>query len=165
MNLSEISKYKIFVDLDGVMSNLNKFVMQHTGRSFHELRSEHKFTDFVQRYRAKHGSLFDRLEKMPDADILWGYIETHRPNILTATGPLYEEGAKEKIAWVRKNLNGFGRIYTVVSGKDKYRYASPDSIIIDDTPVAINNWRQVGGIGILHTSARETINTLYKLGL
>ena len=39
-------------------------------------------------------------------------------------------------------------------------FASPNSILIDDREDNIKGWIDAGGIGILHTSADNTINTL-----
>ena len=164
MNLSDIAEYKIYVDLDGVVSDLDNFVLQHTGRTFHEMRGP-KFTHFLYRFRQMYGTFFDRLEKLPDADLLWGYLKPYRPSILSATGPLHKEARVEKVMWVRKNLDGAGRIYTVISGKDKYKYAAPNAILIDDTPIAIKNWELAGGIGIPHKNAFQTINRLHALGI
>ena len=71
----------------------------------------------------------------------------------------------EKIRWVHDNLDGFGNIYTVVSGKDKKEFAAPNHILIDDRPHSIDPWREAGGIGIQHTSAADTIAQLKELGL
>ena len=48
---------------------------------------------------------------------------------------------------------------------DKAKYANKDSILIDDRKQNIDHWIESGGIGILHTSAKDTIKQLKKLGL
>jgi len=47
----------------------------------------------------------------------------------------------------------------------KKNYAAPNHILIDDRKSNIDEWRAEGGIGILHTSAADTIRQLKKLGL
>ena len=47
----------------------------------------------------------------------------------------------------------------------KKNYAAPNHILIDDKKSNIDEWRAAGGIGILHTSAADTIQQLKKLGL
>ena len=37
------------------------------------------------------------------------------------------------------------------------------NVLIDDEPKNIEAWEDAGGIGILHTSAKETINKLKEL--
>jgi hypothetical protein len=51
------------------------------------------------------------------------------------------------------------------SAKSKKDFAAPNHILIDDREDTINSWNVAGGIGILHTSASNTINQLKKLGL
>ena len=167
MKLFELKKeYKLFVDLDGVMADLDKHVKEITGKSFEELRASGTgFTKFVKDQRDQGQTVFDTLDKMPDADQLWNYIEQHNPTILTATGYPEEKAKAEKIRWVYDNLQGFDGILTTISGADKHKYAAPNHILIDDRDKAILPWREAGGIGILHTSAADTIAQLKKLGL
>ena len=54
---------------------------------------------------------------------------------------------------------------TAAVGADKHEYAAPNHILIDDRDKAILPWREAGGIGILHTSANDTIAQLKELGL
>jgi len=167
MKLFEVKKeYRIFVDLDGVVADLDKHVKSITGKTFTELRAQGSgFTEFVEAERAQGHSVFDQLDPMPDAHVLWNYIEKYNPDILTATGYPEETAAAEKIRWVYDNLDGFDNIYTTTSGAQKHRYAAPNHILIDDRNKSINPWREAGGIGILHTSATDTIAQLKKLGL
>jgi hypothetical protein len=44
-------------------------------------------------------------------------------------------------------------------------FANEDKILIDDMEQTIKEWKNAGGIGILHTSAADTISQLKKLGL
>jgi hypothetical protein len=45
-----------------------------------------------------------------------------------------------------------------VPGKrHKYKFAGPDKIIIDDTQSVIDQWREAGGIGILHKDWPSTL--------
>lgn len=167
MKLFELKKeYKIFCDLDGVMADLDKHVKEVTGKTFLELRATGTgFTEFVKNEREQGNTVFDTLDKMPDADQLWNYIVKYEPTVLTATGWPQEKAAAEKIRWVHENLHGFDEILYVTSGKDKRKYAAPNHILIDDRDKAILPWREAGGIGIRHTSAAETIRELQKLGL
>lgn len=167
MKLFELKKeYKIFVDLDGVMADLDKLVKDRTGKTFLELRASGSgFTEFVERQREEGYTIFDELDKMPDADQLWNYIVKYTPDILTATGYPIKIATAEKIRWVHDNLHGFDKILTTVSGRDKKKYAAPNHILIDDRDKAIQPWQEAGGIGIQHTSAADTIAQLQKLGL
>ena len=45
----------------------------------------------------------------------------------------------------------------------KKDYASPDTILIDDTEDVINSFNRAGGIGILHKDIGETLTQLKTL--
>jgi len=47
----------------------------------------------------------------------------------------------------------------------KQLFSGENRILIDDLPNTIEEWNAKGGIGILHTSAANTIKELKKLGL
>ena len=68
-----------------------------------------------------------------------------------------------KRLWVRNNLPGIK--LTLAQAYNKQNYAEPNHILIDDRKSNIEQWRDKGGIGILHTSAEDTINQLKQLGL
>jgi hypothetical protein len=167
MKLFELKKeYKIFVDLDGVMADLDKHVKEVTGKSFEELRASGSgFTEFCAAQREQGNTVFDNLDKHDDADELWNYVVKYKPDILTATGYPTEKATAEKIRWVMDNLSGYDKILTTTSGADKHKYAAPNHILIDDRMKAIGPWREAGGIGIEHKSAADTISQLKSLGL
>ena len=50
-----------------------------------------------------------------------------------------------------------------MSGSQKAAFAYEGSVLIDDRKKNIDAWENAGGIGILHTSAKETINALKEL--
>jgi hypothetical protein len=47
----------------------------------------------------------------------------------------------------------------------KMLFANEGKILIDDMEQTIREWKNAGGVGILHTSASDTISQLKKLGL
>ena len=85
---------------------------------------------------------------------------------MSATGHTYNAAA-EKRAWVAKHLGpavSLDAIF-VVSAVNKAEHAKPGRILIDDRRKAIDPWVAAGGIGVLHTSAADTISQLRKLGI
>lgn len=167
MKLFEINTdYKIFMDLDGVLADLDKLVKERTGMTFEQLRATGSgFTKFVADERELGNTIFDNLDKHDDADELWDYVVKYEPDILTATGYPTEKATAEKIQWVMNNLSGYDRILVTTSGRDKKKYAAPNHILIDDRMKSIGPWREAGGIGIEHKSAADTISQLKSLGL
>ena len=44
--------------------------------------------------------------------------------------------------------------------RSKHKYAAPNHVLIDDREDIIKDWEDKGGIGILHTSTKNTIECL-----
>lgn len=106
------------------------------------------------------------MDPMEDAFELWDHIKEYFPTILSATGHV-PNAKEEKRDWVGRHLGDTtaGMALFVRSASDKAQYAAPNHILIDDRPKAIEPWIEAGGIGILHTSAADTIEQLKKLGI
>jgi hypothetical protein len=49
--------------------------------------------------------------------------------------------------------------------KNKQKYAAPNHVLIDDRKDIIERWEEAGGVGILHTSTKNTIECLRKKGI
>ena len=49
------------------------------------------------------------------------------------------------------------------SGNQKKIFSQKGNVLIDDRPENIEAWESEGGIGILHKSAKDTIDELKKL--
>ena len=169
MRLKELtpSDYHIYVDMDGVVANLVKKMKELTG---HTLRDDDKYDNHAwDKFHVKLGAgerLFVDFDPMPDAHELWNYVKKYSPSILTATGNRFPaEVAEQKREWVAKHLAGASEVHVVRASRQKAKVAWPDAILIDDRMKSIGPWREAGGIGILHTSAAETIKELKKLGL
>ena len=79
----------------------------------------------------------------------------------TANEERYDAISKQKMIWLQ--THGITFTPNFVPGKrHKYKFSTPDSIIIDDTESVIDDWRKAGGIGILH---KDWPTTLAILGL
>ena len=151
---SNLSQYKFYVDLDGVMANFNKKFDTSDNRTMWK---------YINSLYKVNEPIWGDLELMYDADILWNYVKKYDPTFLTATGAQYlSYGGKEKKEWVKKHFGNYETI-VVERGVGKAKYASPKAILIDDTKKNIDAWNEAGGIGILHKDARTTIKQLEKL--
>lgn len=165
MRLPSIA-YTLYVDLDGVMADLDRFVEQLTGQHLsNDDEKDAEIWDVLNARKEEGLPTFSVLHKMKDADTLWSYIQQYEPNILTATGRDFEYGKREKTKWVERNLTGYNEIIVVQRSRDKAAYAAPRHILIDDRMQSIGPWRRAGGIGILHKNAEDTCNQLKLLGL
>jgi hypothetical protein len=160
--------YHIYVDLDGVLADLQgavedilniKITTSGGGKDWDD-------SDAIwEKLRELDEPDFSTLKKEHDADKLWNYVRPYHPNILTATGKPAERNAQQKREWVKKNITGYKDVFTVVASRSKAEFAWPDAVLIDDRMKSIGPWREKGGIGILHTSAEDSIRQLKKLGL
>jgi hypothetical protein len=163
-------QYKIYVDMDGVLADFVKGVDKLIpGGYVPEKKDDPKFKNemwrAIKNYSKDGGTLWSELPLMPDAKQLWNYVEKHNPEILTASGPPEYGAADQKRRWIPWVLGADAKVNTVERSRDKAQFATPESILIDDQRKSIDPWVAAGGIGILHTSAANTIKELKKLGL
>ena len=99
---------------------------------------------------------------MPDGKQLWNYIKPYNPYVLTAPS-LNPESKEGKKTWITR-LDNMKNIY-FRAASFKSDFSGKNRILIDDRADTIEKWNAKGGIGILHTSAQDTIEQLKKLGL
>ena len=71
--------------------------------------------------------------------------------------------ASGKQAWLKSNGLGDLPFNIVSSGKEKYKYASSDKLLIDDMDENIELFRNAGGMGIIHTDTNKTISQVKEL--
>lgn len=157
----EGSKYKIYVDMDGVIVDFDGGYEKLTGITTKE--ADKKGPEFFWKPISKAGAKWwITLKWMPDGKQLWDYVKKYNPELLSA--PSREEASRlGKRVWVKRELPGVKLILR--SADKKQEFASPNSILIDDREKNIEQWKNAGGIGILHTDAASTIKQLKDLGL
>lgn len=148
--------YKIYCDLDGVLCDLYGALTKRFDINYHLTQDEGEkllkkiddLTDF-----------FGNLPWMPEGKQLWTYILPYEPTILTAASHETEPSiVSGKYHWCKENL-GLPK-NRIIMEIDKYKYAAPKHILVDDTPEKINKWVEAGGIGILHQSTPDTIDEI-----
>jgi proteasome assembly chaperone (PAC2) family protein len=157
----EETEYKIYCDMDGVIADFERGYEELTGIDLQgEFKPEGKeFWDPISKAGV---GFWAGLKWMPDGQQLWDYIKPHKPKLLSA--PSREQTSRiGKHVWVKHKIPGTKLILRYADKKKEL--ASPTSILIDDRMVNIKDWESAGGIGILHTSAANTISQLEKLGL
>jgi FMN phosphatase YigB (HAD superfamily) len=155
-----MSKYKIYCDMDGVLTDFDKAYEQLTGE---DIRGQHlngkSFWEPIDKAGVKFWS---EMKWRSDGKELWDYIKDYKPKILSA--PSREDSSRVgKHQWVERELLGVPLLLR--TAKHKKDFSDSNSILIDDRLDNIEGWREKGGIGIHHTSTKDTINQLKKLGL
>jgi len=177
----EKPKYIIYCDLDGVLVDFNKGYKDLTGKDTKNADrqgSEYFWGLYRDSLKEKGMSEKDYFENLPwesDGKELWDYIEKYNPFILTAPSVNRDvpkeirykmegnQSMQGKAEWVKRLNNVKKTLYK--SSKFKHQFAGRNRILIDDRKDTIDRWNNAGGIGILHTDTKNTINQLQDLGL
>lgn len=146
--------------MDGVLVNFNKGYFDLTGKDVSG--QYHTSKDFWQPIDKAGVDFWVNLEWMSDGKVLWDYVKKYNPEILSAPS-IKDSSRVGKHKWVDRELPGVHLILR--SASKKKEFATPESILIDDRQPNVEQWRQAGGIAILHKSASDTINQLKKLNL
>lgn len=147
----------LYLDMDGVLADFHK--------EYDKLDPEHadrkRFREAVLTYR-----IFEYLDFMPDTQELLNHVSQLRGidvQILTSMGThdTYqgEQAKSQKLKWLdAKNIPY--RTNFVRNKQEKAQYATPTSILIDDSIGCITPFNTAGGHGILHSRASDTIQIL-----
>ena len=152
-------KYDLFVDLDGVLADFNRGIIELMGDHPDNIPDSHMWPAV-----ARKGDFFETLPWMVDGQELWDYIKTHNPSILTGV-PRGKFAGTDKRVWVGRELGHHVKVDTCWS-KEKYTYCyGPECILIDDRKTVGTPWAESGGIFIHHVNATDTIDQLYELGI
>jgi len=157
----EEQKYTIYCDMDGVLVDFDQGYKDLTDMTTDEANAKGR-TAFWEPIAKAGAGFWIRLKWMPDGQQLWDYINQYNPTLLSA--PSKEESSKiGKRVWVKQNIPGVKLILRPAS--QKQQFSGENQILIDDRVDNIEQWKSKGGIGILHTSASDTIKQLKELGL
>jgi hypothetical protein len=160
---TQIAQYKIYCDMDGVLCDFDKRFEQFGGMSPKEYENKYGTNKFWELIDDKVGySFWSKIPWMSDGKQLWEYIKKYKPSLLSAPSKKSSSRYGKRL-WVNENLPGTKLI--LASREKKQNYSGKNKILIDDRSDNVNEWIAKGGIGILYTSASNTINELKKLGL
>ena len=158
---------RIFVDMDGVLADFLKGVEspEYIGHPLtNDAKGHTEYDDRKEELTNKR--LFANLPPMVDMYDLIAYIRhCETPwEILTAAGAVNRElVVYDKNEWIKRYVDPTIPVTCTFTGTQKAAYAFEGNVLIDDREKNIKAWEDAGGIGILHTSARETINALKSL--
>ena len=156
---------KIYLDMDGVLSDFEGAFASHYGQDTLKNRDKKIWTtewpDFILNKKG-----FATLPFWPGALELVNFVsELDVPvEILTSSGGLkyHQEVKEQKIAWLIQHNIPFTP-HVVPGRKHKKEYAGEGIVLIDDTHDVIESFNKAGGIGILHKQLGETVEKLKSL--
>lgn len=158
---------RIYCDMDGVLADFMVAAKKATGTTFtHDQSDEHWET--IRNTR----NFWSNMPWTRDGKQLWNYIRQYNPHILSAYTIEDPNCKPGKRRWLRKNL-GYTQNFMInlVRRREKKNFAMrgndnkrQPAILIDDYPKNVDQFRNAGGIGILHTSASNTISQLKRIG-
>lgn len=147
----------LYLDMDGVLADFNKAYTQYDPHK----EDRKKFRSAVMEYK-----IFEDLEFMPDTQELLNHVSRLwgvRVEILTSMGThdvaQGEEAKRQKIKWLNAKNIPYKPNFTR-NKEEKANYATPHSILIDDSSGCIGPFVAAGGHGILHSHSSETIRIL-----
>ena len=149
----------LYLDMDGVLADFHKEYVKYDP----DKSDRKKFRASVMDHK-----IFEKLDFMPDTQELLNHVK-HLANsgihveILTSMGthdPIQgAEAKKQKTAWLQAHGIPYKPNF-VRNKQEKSAYATPTSILVDDSPGCISPFIEKGGHGILHHKASETIRIL-----
>jgi len=154
--------------MDGVVADFNKRffdIADMLPSEFEEKYGKDKFWDLIADYKKEFWS---EIPMMWDAKALIDYVKQYPYQMLTAPSSK-KDSLIGKTIWMRMHTNklfGGDRPKVIFrKAENKQEFAAPNKILIDDRAKTIDQWNAKGGIGILHTSADNTIKQHKKLGI
>lgn len=153
----------LYLDMDGVVADFHKeYFKLDTSGAF----DRKKFRSAVMEYK-----IFEDLDPMPNASVLLRYVASLRGvkiEMLTSMGtfdPVQGAAAREqKLNWLRKHSINYPANF-VRTKSEKAKYATPRSILIDDSIGCIEPFEKAGGHAILHEDSRvrETCHAIHGI--
>ena len=156
---------KLYLDMDGVLCDFEKRFTSLYGKDALGSRDRKNFTTNWPNF-IMDGN-FESLEWFPGGKELLDFIQNETDwevEILSSSGgeKFHSEVAAQKVVWLCDK--GIPYKANIVPGrKHKTAYATPETILIDDTEDIIVNFNAAGGVGILHKDINETLAKLRTL--
>ena len=106
---------------------------------------------------ARAPDFYDRLDPLPDAQLLFDAVAHLRPTILTGL-PVGKWAEPQKRSWVERHFPGT----PVITGfaRDKHKHGAPGDVLVDDTVRLAEAWEAMGGHFVAHKNAERSIAAL-----
>ena len=156
------SKLKIYCDMDGVLVDFDKRFGELSAWGPKKFIDKNGLDEFWKLIDERGVGFWVGMDWMEDGKILWEFLTANYKEVELLSSPSRSENSRlGKRLWVRNHK--LGKKLNLAYSRNKQKYAAPNHILIDDRKDIIQEWEEQGGIGILHTSAEETINKLLEV--
>lgn len=154
------SKYKIYVDMDGVLTDWEKQFETYSGVPVDNYIASHGKQNQYQFVNKNSPGFYANMDWMDDGKLLYNFLKDLPIEILSHAPD--EKAYVGKMMWI-KNHDIKAKPNLVKNRQDKAKYASPTAILIDDKPENVEDFNKAGGIGLLHSNSVDTINKLKSI--
>ena len=115
---AQVSQYKIYCDMDGVLCDFDRRFEQFGGMNPNTYRNEKGDKKFWELINDKVGAQFwAKMPWMPEGKQLWEYIKKYKPTLLSAPSEDYSSRYGKKL-WVKENLSDANKTYIVINKND-----------------------------------------------
>ena len=177
-NLIEATEYKIYCDMDGVLTDFSgDFIRLAREKKMVSVGEGEVPNNAAAKWEKKHGSeefwklvasggvkFWSDMSWHTGGKKLWSYLKRREVKILSAPSKrVVQDCIKGKKIWIQKNLGNIDAVFKF--REQKKELAKPNAILIDDLKSNIREWDAAGGTGILHRNTSNTIGQLKELGL
>lgn len=160
------SEVVIYVDMDSVLTDFTQQFKNYSkgGLSFEEYSEK---ISKNQAWTVVHNGGKEYWSDMPwmvDGKELWDFVNKHFNDVQILSAPTNDpNSAYGKIEWCKRELHPQPSRVNLVPAKEKMIFSKQSHILVDDNSRNILQWREKGGIGILHENTKTTIKTLSEL--
>lgn len=163
--LNQVPEYKIYCDMDGVLTNFEGQFMHYAGMTPEEYTDKHGAAAMWELIDVKIGLVYwSKMPWMSHGKELWNFIKDYSPEVLTS--PSRDDVSRlGKNIWIKDNLTPTPKVVFSLAS-EKQQYATPSAILIDDKDSTIAEWTAAGGIAIhcKNGDSADVIKQLRELG-
>ena len=163
---------KIYFDMDGVLADFDRGVVELAKtKPLNQLHASDEEDKILWDAIRNVDHFYDKLELMDNAKLLFDLVYNKykdKCEILTGIPKPHKNisnAGEDKTIWTHRILSKDIVVNIVYKEQKKDFCTGPDCILIDDLETNINEWKKLGGTGILYHSAIETIEELKKLNV
>jgi hypothetical protein len=152
---------QVFLDCDGVLADFDaaaEVILGMPPRLFEDTHGSEEFWRLLE----ASPRFYATLPRMRDADqLVQGCRDLGIMPVILTGCPRGGWAEEQKEHWRDAHYPGYKMICCLSA--QKRVHAQPGDVLIDDWPKYRHLWEEIGGIFILHTSARESLGELQKI--